>query len=79
MIHRRTFLGSAMLAPILASARAGIGEIRYCRVADAEWLGFVPRGCICEVDPAAEGATLLGSRATLVIHRDGWNVYGTRG
>ena len=74
-MNRRAFLHSSLLAFLLTPARAGIGEICFCRVADTGWLRLVPRGCVFEVDPATDGITLLGSRATLVITRSGWSSY----
>ena len=58
-----------------------LGAIRYCRVSHAGLLSAVrfvldgSPGCVVEVDPSAEGAVLLGARATLVLDAAGYRLF----
>lgn len=36
---------------------------------------MVRRGSIVEVDPTVEGATFLGSKATLIVNRGNWRLF----
>lgn len=74
-MHRREFLLSAMGASLCLGYAPRLGEIRFCRVSHEGWLRLVPNGCIAEVDPVTEGATFLGSRATLIVDRGGWHLF----
>ncbi len=60
-----------------------LGQIRFCRVSHPSLLSaasFVLDGGIpapvVEVEPAAPGMALLGSRATLAIDRSGCRTFG---
>lgn len=75
MMHRREFFRSALAAPLCLGYAARLGEIRYCRVSHERWLRLVPSGSIAEVDPVTEGATFLGSKATLIVDRSGWHLF----
>jgi hypothetical protein len=75
MMHRREFLQSALAASACLGYAPGLGEIRFCRVSHEGWLRLVPRGCIAEVDPVTEGATFLGSHATLIVNQSGCHLF----
>jgi len=75
MMHRREFFRSAVFPLLFLPARPGIGQVHFCRVAHAQWLKFVPPGCVAEVDSAAEGITFLGTRATLTVNRAGCHLF----
>jgi hypothetical protein len=75
MMHRREFFQSALAASLCFGYAPLLGEIRFCRVSHEGWLRLVPRGCIAELDPAAEGATFLGSKATLAVNQHGWRLF----
>jgi hypothetical protein len=76
MMRRREFLMSPILMSWLLLAYAPrLGEIRYCRVSDEGLLDIVPPGCIAEVDPASQGATFLGTTATLFVNRGSWQLF----
>ena len=59
--------------------RRSLGEVVYCRVADAGWRELIEWALeeraagpvVIDLDPAAEGAVLLGSAATLALHPAG--------
>jgi hypothetical protein len=78
MMHRRKFLQSALMistASVCLGYAPRLGQIRFARVSHEDWLRLVPVGCIAEVDPVTEGATFLGSHATLVVNRSGCRLY----
>ena len=68
-------MSPAMVAGLCLGYAPRLGEIRFCRVSHDGLVGLVPRGCIVEVDPAAEGAAFMGSTATLVVNASGWRVF----
>jgi len=79
--------GRAALRAAREIIRAGaLGAVGYCRVGNRELLPALRfvldrarPDCVVEVDPATEGAALLGSRATLVMGRDGIRLFGRDG
>jgi hypothetical protein len=81
MTGRREFFQSAMAALAFALqarelVRGGrMGDVRFCRVSHAGLLGLVPADCIAEVDAATDGITFLGTHATLVVNRSGYQLF----
>jgi len=75
MMHRREFLYTPLAAAVCLGYAPRLGEIRFCRVSHEGLLRFVPHGSVAEVDPVTDGLTFLGSRATLVVDRNGWRLF----
>ena len=75
MMHRREFLYTPLAAAVSWGHAPRLGEILFCRVSHKSLLRLVPHGSIAEVDPASDGLTFLGSRATLVVDRNGWRLF----
>jgi hypothetical protein len=81
MTARREFFQNALAALAFAFQARGlvhcgrIGDVRFCRVSHAGLLGFVPADCIAEVDAATDGITFLGTHATLVVNRGGYQMF----
>jgi hypothetical protein len=75
MMHRRRFIQSGLAAGLCRGYAPRLGEIRFCRVSHEDWLALAPPGCIAEVDPRAEGLTILGSQATLTVNGSGWRLF----
>ena len=75
MMHRREFLQSALVASVCFGYAPCLGEIRFCRVSHEGLLRLVPGGCIAEIDPVTDGATFLGSRATLIVNGSGCHLF----
>ena len=64
----------------------GVGAVRFCRVSHRALLPaarFVLEGacrdCIVDIDPAADGVVILGSRATLAVTRAGYRRFSEAG
>jgi len=83
-MDRREFLAmTAALLPRRAAISGRLGEVRLCRVSEKSLLDDVRRllgrrrygALIVEWDAAAEGAVLLGSKATFVWSRAGSRWY----
>jgi hypothetical protein len=81
MTGRREFFQTALaaLAFVLQArelVRGGrIGAVRFCRVSHPGLLGLVPADCIVEVDAATDGIAFLGTHATLVVNRVGYQLF----
>jgi hypothetical protein len=91
MTDRRDFLAAAGAAVILPAIlreagsvvrRGRLGTVNFCRVSNPALLpaaqllvGKAAPGCVFEVDPAADGAALLGTLATLVVNRGGCRLF----
>jgi len=75
MMRRREFFESAFVAAVCLFCAPRLGQVRFCRVSHKRWLGMVRRGSIVEVDPTVEGATFLGSKATLIVNRGNWRLF----